>query len=201
MEIFTNWIFWVVIATVIFVFAIIGFLTDKKKKKVNDGEIAKAEPTELPEVKNTDNVVSDAPVSEPASNLIVNTGLEVPEDAAAENPAPSISFTLDNGEGTMATASENTVSQDAGTNESTFVMDDSSVDRNQVNVVTADMNAENPDENVNSVPTEQANVSQDTEDVSVNIVPNAGADVSQSAGTVPLDSPATQASTDENIWN
>ena len=33
MEIFSNWIFWVVMAAVIFVFALIGFLAESKKKE------------------------------------------------------------------------------------------------------------------------------------------------------------------------
>ena len=32
MEIFTNWMFWIVLAGIVFIFAIIGFLVEKNKK-------------------------------------------------------------------------------------------------------------------------------------------------------------------------
>lgn len=35
MSIFTNWIFWVVLSAILFIFALIGFLAEKKKEKVD----------------------------------------------------------------------------------------------------------------------------------------------------------------------
>ena len=49
MEIFSNWIFWVVLASIVFVLALIGYLTESMKKDKKDDK-KKEEPDVLPEV-------------------------------------------------------------------------------------------------------------------------------------------------------
>ena len=39
MEIFTNWIFWTVLATIIFLLAVIGYLAESKKKTENKEDV------------------------------------------------------------------------------------------------------------------------------------------------------------------
>ena len=49
MEIFSNWIFWVVLASIVFVLALIGYLTESMKKDKKDDK-KKEEPDVVPEV-------------------------------------------------------------------------------------------------------------------------------------------------------
>ena len=49
MEIFSNWIFWVVLASIVFVLALIGYLTESMKKDKKEDK-KKEEPDVVPEV-------------------------------------------------------------------------------------------------------------------------------------------------------
>ena len=53
MEIFSNWIFWVILASIVFVLALIGYLTESMKKTKEE---KKEEPKEEEPTVNTETV-------------------------------------------------------------------------------------------------------------------------------------------------
>lgn len=68
MEIFTNWIFWVSLSSILFVFAMIGFLSEKKNKgkTASDGKIDSSvnKPTDILDSSTNDTFNLDSPVQE-----------------------------------------------------------------------------------------------------------------------------------------
>lgn len=75
MEIFANWIFWVSLASIIFLFALIGYLSDSKRKKKE---------SESPSVKPTDSIL------EAKTDVADNSDI-------TEMPEPGSTLNLDNG--------------------------------------------------------------------------------------------------------
>lgn len=101
MEILTNWWFWIIIAAIVFVLALIGYLTEsmKKDKKVETNDVSeddvKSEPvlatTEEPQVESkTDDWMNMPEVSKPLEEVKVDTISEVPNvetnDVTFTNP-------------------------------------------------------------------------------------------------------------------
>lgn len=156
MEIFANWIFWVVIATVIFVFALIGFLTDKKKKSKDKSKMI----TSMKDVKVDSASDSAVNVSGLESQLNMNTGLNA-SNAEVTVPNSEIPFTA----GGDTSLDENLSAPSLEEN--------TSVDRNQVSVNTLDMSKENSDaSNTDIQSNDSVNTVSDSKDVEVDIVPN-----------------------------
>lgn len=96
MEIFSNWVFWVLLATIVFVLALIGYLTESMKKTKEDKkEEKKEEPiqpestveTVQPESTVTptqdDNWMTMPEVNKPLEEVQVDTINEVSNDANA----------------------------------------------------------------------------------------------------------------------
>lgn len=100
MEIFTNWVFWVVLAAVVFLFAMIGFLAESKKKhqenkkesKKSEKEIINQDITQKPEttpnLDNTQNVVEDfsAMPEVPVQNMEIEQKQEIQQPIQENKP-------------------------------------------------------------------------------------------------------------------
>lgn len=151
MEIFGNWIFWVVIAAIIFIFALIGFLTDKKKKNKDESNASASAVKVKAEEANSS--------KDSVSNLNVDTGLDASNnEVVVPNSEVSIPADID---------TQNAVKLD----DSTIVSseDATSVDRNQVSMNTLDIKQEKIEEpDVSIQPSDSVN----NEDVEINIVPS-----------------------------
>lgn len=106
MEIFSNWVFWVVLASIVFVLALIGYLTESMKKPKEDKkeekeeepiqseptvEPVQPEPTVTPA--QDDNWMTMPEVNKPLEEVKVDTINEVPADSnvVSEVSTPSVS--------------------------------------------------------------------------------------------------------------
>lgn len=97
MSIFTNWIFWVVLSSILFVFALIGFLTDKKRKNKTNDNHGSDKPilNSSNETLNSDNTANSfnlaSPVQEEVGNVFVPSSAGVNVDTSNQVEVNSIS--------------------------------------------------------------------------------------------------------------
>jgi len=89
MSIFTNWIFWVVLSSILFIFALIGFLTDKKSKKDKPSDNMAADNSSLNKTSSDNSNVNNS--SEVLDNSNTDSSLALDN---INNPSTS-SFNLD----------------------------------------------------------------------------------------------------------
>lgn len=100
MEIFSNWIFWVVLASIVFVLALIGYLTESMKKaKKEDKKEEKPEVNEV-EVNNVQPVQPEPVVTE--TNVPTDDWMAMPEvkvdtisEPAVDNGVSAVNNTED----------------------------------------------------------------------------------------------------------
>lgn len=115
MEIFSNWIFWVVMAAVIFVFALIGFLAESKKKKSgNSLDVKNEEKIISSDVKNeaiNSNLTSQV---EPGATLNLDNGTWNNESNVNSSMADSSSTAEDSAVGVQASDGVSEVSDIVG---------------------------------------------------------------------------------------
>ena len=133
MDLLSNWVFWIIIAAIVFVLALIGYLTDsiKKSKKYdkNDDEV-KPQPVE-PKVERTE---------EPTESVVNDDWTTMPEvkvDTIDEKPTvtpvmPTVNATVDtpvsSGESLSATSSSVNVSSEPSTVQTDSTPNDINVD-------------------------------------------------------------------------
>lgn len=97
MEIFSNYMFWVVLATIVFIFAIIGFLAENSKKKHEKGEKKKKVTEDIKKEAINQNIteglegntlnLNNVPQTEPQKPVdTFSTMPEVPVQNVQENP-------------------------------------------------------------------------------------------------------------------
>ena len=143
MNIFTNWIFWVVLASILFIFALIGFLSEKKKEKKQNNEVKPDDtvnkPTDILNSNTNNTFTLDSPVQEPK----VEEPVTVVETGTLDT---SGNATL--GDVTTISDSQETISLNnnlpLGENVQIATGDsltNTQVERNQVNLNTIDVNA------------------------------------------------------------
>lgn len=90
MEIFSNWVFWVVLASIVFVLALIGYLTESMKKPKKEENAEKEEPMkEEPTVLNsneqpTEPVTNDWMTMPPVSNSLDEVKVESMNETASD---------------------------------------------------------------------------------------------------------------------
>ena len=98
MEIFSNWVFWIILATIVFVLALIGYLTESMKKSKKEENKEKQ-----PEVENNMDVVQpESTVTEVKAQADDWTSMPEVNKPLEEVKVDSISEPIENNESTNA---------------------------------------------------------------------------------------------------